>query len=283
MDDDRQLDRIELLLVDDELDFLRASASALSRRGFEVITAGDAEGALRVLESRSVHAVVLDVKMPGMKGDELFDVIRKLWPVLPVIMLTGHGTVEQAFNTSRDGVFEYLSKPMDLDDLAAVVRRAVQAGQVPPPDSRVTEETGELQVLFVDDEEEFLRSAAGGLRRRGMTVVTATNAAAALVEIERLDFQVAVLDLKMPGMGGLELLQRLRRRRPLTEAILLTGQATISTAMNGMRFGAFEYLTKPCDVEVLAEKIRAARDERGRKEENLHRQRISEITEGRVD
>jgi len=117
-------DKIKLLLVDDEKEFLDSTSRALSRRSFEVTTASNGELALQLLEEQSFDAAVLDVKMPGIPGDRLFRRIKQLYPGMPMIILTGHGTVEQAFETSRDGIFDYLTKPCDMEKLAGKIREA---------------------------------------------------------------------------------------------------------------------------------------------------------------
>jgi DNA-binding NtrC family response regulator len=116
---------IRVLLVDDEVEFLEATAKALSRRGFVPVTAPGAAIALSLLDERVFDVAVLDVKMPDMDGEQLFAEIRKRHAGLPVVILTGHGTIQQAFRTSKEGVVDYLSKPIDVDELAAMLRGAV--------------------------------------------------------------------------------------------------------------------------------------------------------------
>ena len=120
---------IRLLLVDDEIEFLASTAKALERRGFRVTPVRYGTTALKILERDPFDVAVLDVKMTGLAGDEVFREMKRRWPDIQVIMLTGHGTVEQAFQISREGVFDYLSKPCEMERLAQVVREAAAAGQ----------------------------------------------------------------------------------------------------------------------------------------------------------
>ncbi len=115
---------IRLLLVDDERDFLRAVSPGLERRGLRVTTAEDGATALALLGEGTTDVVVLDVKMPGMDGISVFRRITEMAPHVPVIMLTGHGSIQDAFETSRRGVYEYLTKPCRVETLAEVVRKA---------------------------------------------------------------------------------------------------------------------------------------------------------------
>jgi DNA-binding NtrC family response regulator len=121
--------RTRLLLVDDEEEFLRSSSQALGRRGMEVQTAPDGATALAMLAGGEFDVVVLDLKMPGMDGEAVFDRIMATTPGFPVIMLTGHGSIPHAFQTSKKGISDYVAKPCDIDDLAARILAAVDRAQ----------------------------------------------------------------------------------------------------------------------------------------------------------
>ncbi|WP_461210580.1 response regulator [Desulfocurvus sp. DL9XJH121] len=115
------------------------------------------------------------------------------------------------------------------------------------------------RVLLVDDEQGFLDAMAKRLDKRGLKVKTATSGQEALDALQADDLvEVVVLDVKMPGLDGIETLQRIKADQPMVEVIMLTGHATVETAIEGMRRGAFDYLMKPCEVEVLMDKIAQA-------------------------
>src|SRR5499427_8798938 len=103
-----------------------------------------------------------------------------------------------------------------------------------------------LRVIFVDDEkplQEFMRSE---LPRLGHEVTVCPDGRAALKVLEKSAFDVAILDLRMPGMSGIELLQQLKQVAPDTEAVMMTGHGSLETAVEAMRLGAFDYVRKPC-------------------------------------
>ena len=116
---------IRLLIVDDEEEFLATATRVLARRGFLVSAATRGAEALEWVRREPVDVILLDVKMPGMDGTEVFDRLHGERPDLPVIMLTGHGSPAHAFDMTREGVFDYLAKPCDLEILAERVRAAV--------------------------------------------------------------------------------------------------------------------------------------------------------------
>jgi two-component system, OmpR family, response regulator CpxR len=116
--------RIKILLVDDEKDFVDVLAERLENRGFQVRTAGNGDEALTALKEEQADVVILDVLMPGMDGMEALEEIKKLSPLVEVMMLTGHATIDTAIDGLRLGAYDYLMKPTDTDDLVAKILRA---------------------------------------------------------------------------------------------------------------------------------------------------------------
>ena len=117
-----------------------------------------------------------------------------------------------------------------------------------------------IRVLIVDDEERFRTTLLKILTAKGIQATAASDGAAALAELDRCAYDVVLLDVKMPGMDGIEVLKTLRERGCPAEVIILSGHAAIDTAMAIVRLGAFDYLLKPCDIEALLDKIYAAHD-----------------------
>jgi len=115
--------------------------------------------------------------------------------------------------------------------------------------------------MLVDDEVGFLDAMQRRLSKRGIDVVTASGGQEALDLLEESGtrVEVIVLDVKMPGIDGLETLRRIKQSHPVKEVIMLTGHGTVDSAIEGMKLGAFDYLIKPCDVDVLILKIKAAK------------------------
>jgi len=275
MDDERS--RPKVLLVDDEVEFLEATSRVLRRRELEVLTAASGEQALAVLASETVDVVVLDVKMPGMDGDEVFRRVRDEHPGLPVIMLTGHGTVPQAFQMSKDGVHDYLAKPFPPELLAAKVCEAAHRTGAHVDHDAAPGPGEAISVLLVDDEEELLESLKKVLSRRGFRVTTAKSGEWALQLLLSMDVDVVVVDVRMPGMDGLQLLQQIRNSFPDRQVILLTGYPSVETAVTGVKLGAAEYMTKPANVDDLASAIHRAWLERREAVDVGRRRAIDEI------
>ena len=138
-------------------------------------------------------------------------------------------------------------------------------------------------VLFVDDEKAFLEALTRRVDKRGIKPTTAYSGEEALASLEKNDaIDVVVLDVKMPGMDGLETLKAIKIAFPLVEVIMLTGHATVETAIDGMKHGAFDYMMKPCDIDLLVEKINGAAAQKKSREEKIMEARLREITGQRV-
>ena len=117
-----------------------------------------------------------------------------------------------------------------------------------------------IRVLIVDDEERFRTTLLKILMAKGIQATAAPDGAAALAELDRCAYDVVLLDVKMPGMDGIEVLKNLRERGCPAGVIILRRHAAVDTAMAIVRLGAFDYLLKPCYIENLLDKIYAAHD-----------------------
>src|SRR5206468_2728008 len=122
---------------------------------------------------------------------------------------------------------------------------------------------GGLRILFADDESHLRDLMQMELPRMGHDVTVCPDGSAALKALEKGTYDTALLDLKMPGLTGIEVLSKVRQISPETQVVILTGHATVETAVQALRLGAFDYLTKPCkwaELEVILRRIVERRD-----------------------
>jgi DNA-binding NtrC family response regulator len=135
-----------------------------------------------------------------------------------------------------------------------------------------------IRILLVDDEKDFVETLAERLRTRGFHVTEALNGEEALEKLKEYNFDVTILDVQMPGMSGIEVLEAIKKLKPLTEVLMLTGHGTIETAIDGMKLGAFDFLIKPCDMNVLMEKINKAYERKSEHEERIQKAIVDKLT-----
>ena len=134
------------------------------------------------------------------------------------------------------------------------------------------------KVMLVDDEVPFVETMTKRLAKRDLKVLTSFSGEEALeiLDINR-DTDVVILDVKMPGMNGIETLEKIRKQFPLIEVIMLTGHGTVEVAIEGMRLGAFDFLMKPCEIEQLMAKVEEATQKRRNHEEKIREAKVMEV------
>ena len=122
--------KFNVLIVDDEKNIRAGLGKAIEMDGHNVILAEDGQRALEIVESDEIDLIIADLKMPRISGEELLKRIVQTYPTLPVIILTGHGTIESAVRAMRDGAYDFLTKPVNLDRLSLLVKRALSTREL---------------------------------------------------------------------------------------------------------------------------------------------------------
>jgi len=134
-------------------------------------------------------------------------------------------------------------------------------------------------IMLVDDEVPFVETMTKRLAKRDLTIISAHSGPEALLKLGKEDqVDVVILDVKMPGMDGIEALREIKKGHPLIEVIMLTGHATVETGIDGMKLGAFDYLMKPCDIEQLLKKVQEAKAKKDSHNEKITQARIDGIS-----
>lgn len=124
-------------------------------------------------------------------------------------------------------------------------------------------------VLVVDDEKEFRDMTLKQLSKRDLSCDSAPDGDAALRILATKEFDVVLLDVRMPGKDGIETLREIKRRSPMIEVVMLTGHASVESGISGIKYGAFDYLMKPIDIDQLFEKLNAAFERRRSRQEQM--------------
>ncbi|RLC32117.1 response regulator [Candidatus Woesebacteria bacterium] len=138
-----------------------------------------------------------------------------------------------------------------------------------------------IKVLLADDEKDFVETLAQRLEVRDFNVKTAESGDEAIGLIREHDFDVIVLDVLMPGKNGIETLREIKNLKPLLHVIMLTGNATVETAIEGMKLGAYDFLMKPTETEDLVEKITKAYKLKSEHDERIRNAEINNIVKRR--
>jgi len=134
-----------------------------------------------------------------------------------------------------------------------------------------------IRIVIVDDEERFLNTLAQRLRLRDFDVSTYANGQDAVEAARRQEFDLAIVDLKMPGMTGEQVLEILKTEHPLTEVIILTGHGSIPSAVHCTQVGSYNYLQKPCETDELLEVIKNAFQRRIQKKLQIDQEKMEKM------
>lgn len=129
-------------------------------------------------------------------------------------------------------------------------------------------------ILIVDDEEDLVKTMVNRLNKRNIKTTGVLSGEEALETTKKDTFDIVVLDVKMPGIDGIETLRELKKIDPGIEVILLTGHASVDAALDGMKLGAYEFLMKPCKIEELIEKIDGAWEIKTERDKRIHRAEV---------
>ena len=226
-------ERLKVLLVDDEKEFVESLSERLELRNLDADIAYDGEQALAAVKDGKHDVMVLDLRMPGIDGIEVLRRVKETNPDVQVVILTGHGTDKDEEMVKKLGAFAYLKKPVDIDQLVGTLHKE------------------KIKVLLVDDEKEFVESLSERLELRNLDADIAYDGEQALAAVKDGKHDVMVLDLRMPGIDGIEVLRRVKKTNPDVQVVILTGHGTEKEEKMAKKLGAFAYLKKPVDVDQL--------------------------------
>ena len=134
-----------------------------------------------------------------------------------------------------------------------------------------------VHLLIVDHESRFSSTTRNEMEAEGIVTTTAVDVEDALQILEQMPVDVVILDIKMGDRDGIAVLQQIKRRYPMVEVILTAGQASVDSAVKGLKMGAFDYILRPCDVPLIAQKVREACVKKHTAEDQLRRDRIDRI------
>jgi len=127
----------------------------------------------------------------------------------------------------------------------------------------------DFKVLVVDDEKDFLEMTIKRMQKKNIRCEGVESGEEAIEKIKGGKFDVVLLDVKMPGMDGVETLREIKQIKPLTEVVMLTGHASVESGIDGMKLGAFDYLMKPIELDLLLEKLSDAYEKKFIQEEKI--------------
>ena len=257
----------KILVIDDDGIVRDALTVFLVRNGHHVVTAPDGANGIQVFKSGLPDLVILDRALPFISGSGVFEEIRKVSATVPIIVLTGYDAPEEADIYIKHGAAAFLSKGDGLSNVLSAVDRVLGLKEDISPGRTVSRPrpaapapapgAGDVLILIAEDDEGMLGVLSDCLRGAGYTVLTATDGLTA----ERLALEkkpdIVLLDIFMPGKGGVEVLEKLAAELPGTGVMMVSGNEDEAIARDCLRRGAFDYLSKPPNLDSLESVIKA--------------------------
>ncbi len=243
---ENNFDEITRVLIVDEEEG-KCCEEIIRQMNYEIFKASRGETVFQILRKTKISIVLLDLKMSGADGFEILRLIHEKYPAVLVIAVTEFATVETAIAAMKTGAYDFIPKPFEPDHLRSVLNRAV-------------EKLSLERVLIVDDEEGIREGSARIISRMGCKVFKASRGEEALEILKKEKVSIVLLDLKMSGMDGMEVLNRIQRKDKSVLVIIITGFATVDTAVEAMRKGAYDFIPKPFEPDHLRIVVNRARE-----------------------
>ncbi len=242
-------EKSRILVVDDNEEFCQNVADILGLKDYEVAVAYDGFNALEMVKQNGFDLVLMDIKMPVMDGVETFKKVKEMAPATPVIMVTAYAVEELIRQALREGAFGALKKPLDFNQVFELIERATPNGEL---------------ILVVDDDESLCANMEDVLSNKGYRVSVAYDGNIAIENAEKNNFDVMLIDLKLPALNGLETYLSIRDFRPNAVAIIITGypQEMGDLAQQALQGNAYACLEKPVNMDELVSLLERIKEEK---------------------
>jgi two-component system, NtrC family, response regulator HydG len=235
----------EILLVDDNEEFLDSTKDVLEDEGYKIFTATKGEDAIRLVRERPFKVILMDIKMPGLSGVETFIEMKKSNPDVRVIMVTAYSVESLMRQALKEGAYAVLKKPLNMSMLLNEIGIIIKS------------ERGGL-ILLADDDQALCDNLESILNEEGYKVIPAYDGEEAVKKAETCPFDILLIDMKLPVLNGLEVYRRIKKIKPNTVAVIITGYAQEMDALIKQMLleNAYTYLEKPLDMKKLLELIK---------------------------
>ena len=242
-----------VLVVDDDSEVRATLVEYLREEGFDVREAENGLEALACVKRDRPRAVVLDLMMPRLGGIEALKRIRGFDTAIGVVVVTGTEDIELHRQALAQGALAVFAKPLQPADIVAAL-----GGAPRPPDEAARAAVPTASILVVDDESEVRVMLEDLLRAMGYETRAAVDGLSGVRAVLDWRPDVVLLDIGMPGLSGIGALPLIAAIAPATKVVMVSGTTDVEVSRRALAYGAFDYVTKPVDVEYLQRSIETA-------------------------
>ena len=289
---------VNLLIIESDRFFGNSLVRRLTDENWQILLADRLSDAKKIVKRKNIDVVVLGLNTLKREGLAILKMIKKTRPLTEVIIINSSEQIALSIEGMKLGAFDDFMVPFDLDSLRLRIQDACQqkkhkekakkslldryrdimiaatfaeagesdmaieflASRKNSEQKQTQKEINmkEIKILLVDDEEDFVKTLSERIKMRDLGSDIALNGEEALKLVDNEVPDVMVLDLKMPGIDGMEVLRRVKKAYPEVQVIMLTGHGSEKDEKDARRLGAFEYLQKPVDIDKLVQYIQRA-------------------------
>ncbi len=230
--------KLKILVVDDNEDLCKNVADIIESRNYEADMAYNGIQAIEMVNKNHYDLIIMDIKMPVMNGVEAFKKIKVISPETIIIMNTAFAVEDLIKEALREGAFAALKKPLDFDNLFNIINDAI--GE-------------DTMILVVDDDKNLCDNMKDILISKGYRISVACDSTSAIQKAQENNFDIILLDMKLPPLNGLETYLAIKNIRPNVVAVVITGYSLEmeNTINDILEKGAFACLEKPVDMNKL--------------------------------
>lgn len=289
---------VNLLIIESDRFFGNGLVRRLTDETWQILLADRLSDVKKIVKRKNIDVVVLGLNTLKREGLAILKMIKKIRPLTEVIIINSSEQIALSIEGMKLGAFDDFMVPFDLDSLRLRIQDACQqkkqkekakkslldrcrdimiaatfaeagesdmaieflASRKNSEQKQIQKEINmkEIKILLVDDEEDFVKTLSERIKMRDLGSDIALNGEQALKLVDNEVPDVMVLDLKMPGIDGMEVLRRVKKAYPNVQVIILTGHGSEKDEKDARRLGAFEYLQKPVDIDKLVQYIHRA-------------------------
>ena len=228
--------KTNILVVDDLRSIRLTLGGILEDKGHEVVTVEDGYQAIEAVRKTHFNVIFMDIKMPGINGVQTFREVKKIDPKAAVIMMTAYSVEDLVKEALEEGAYTIVYKPFDIDKIIAIIEELLHE---------------RILILVVDDQFGDRETLKAILEDKGYRVATAKDGGEAIQMVEEKHYDIIFLDIRLPGMDGVETFERVKEIDPKAAVIMMTGYTEEDLVKRAVSGGAYTCIYKPFDMEKV--------------------------------
>ena len=232
--------KTNILVVDDLHSMRMTLGGILEDKGYNVVTVEDGYQAIEAVKKTHYDAIFMDIKMPGINGVQTYREVKKIDPRATVIMMTAYSVEDLVKEALEEGAYAVAYKPFDIDKIIALIEELLG---------------GKTLILVVDDQFGDRETLKVILEDKGYRVATAANGVEALEMVKERHYDIIFLDIRLPGIDGVETFEKVKEVDPRAVVIMMTGYTEEDLIKRAVSCGAYTCIYKPFDMEKVIELV----------------------------